>query len=151
MRQNPNCSHTSMVLLSAYSRSAPHLARISCNAPGETVGLRRSRVGEDTQADIPQISEVKLRFFHSRRNTIGRSSSPYRPHRSLPHVALVRPYSLDACALETPAVQHRRGPGRLAPEAARRCGTVSASEPMLEVFDCEARRSPIDLAEHDVQ
>src|SRR6266496_2457808 len=59
----------------AYSRSAPHLARISCNAPGESVGLRRSRVGEDTQADIPQISEVKLRFFHSRRNTIGRSSS----------------------------------------------------------------------------
>src|SRR6266496_2015127 len=102
----------------AYSRSAPHLARISCNAPGESVGLRRSRVGEDTQADIPQISEVKLRFFHSRRNTIGRSSSPYRPHRSLPHAALIRPYSLDACALETPAVQHRRGPGRLAPEAA---------------------------------
>ena len=27
--------------------------------------------GEDTQADIPRISEVKLRFFDSRRNTIG--------------------------------------------------------------------------------
>src|SRR5712692_861854 len=96
----------------AYSRNAPHLAHTSCNAPGESVGLRRSRVGEDTQADIPRISEVKLRFFRSRRNTIGRSSSPYRTHRSLPRVALVRPYSPDACALETPAVQHRRGLGR---------------------------------------
>jgi hypothetical protein len=48
------------------------------------VGLRHSRVGEDTQADIPRISEVNLRFLRSRRNTIGRSRSPYRPHRSLP-------------------------------------------------------------------
>src|SRR5260370_27451517 len=90
----------------AYSRNAPHPARTSCNAPGESVGLRRSRVGEDTQADIPRISEVKLRFFRSRRNTIGRSNSPYRPHRSLPRVALVQAYSPDACALPTPALQH---------------------------------------------
>jgi hypothetical protein len=83
----------------AYSRNAPHLARTGCNAPGESVGLRHSRVGEDAQADIPRISAVKLRFLRSRRNTIGRSSSPYRPHRSLPRVALVRTYSPDACAL----------------------------------------------------
>src|SRR5260370_10659044 len=59
----------------AYSRSAPHLSRISRNAPGESGGLRRSRVGEDTQADSLRISGIKLRFFRSRRNTIGRSSS----------------------------------------------------------------------------
>src|SRR5712691_2749391 len=39
----------------AYSRNAPHLARTSCNAPGESVGLRHSRVGEDAQADIPRF------------------------------------------------------------------------------------------------
>src|SRR5262249_18737413 len=31
----------------------------------------------------------------------------------------------------------------------RSCGTVQ--QPMVEVFGCEARRSPIDLAEHDVE
>ena len=28
---------------------------LRCNAPGESMGFRRSRVGEDTQADIPRI------------------------------------------------------------------------------------------------
>jgi hypothetical protein len=109
----------------AYSSNAPHQTRTSYNAPGESVGLRRSRVGEDTQADIPRISEVKLRFFRSRRNTIGRPSSPYRPHRSLPRVALVRAYSPDACA---PALQHRTGPV-VWHRSGRRCGTVPHLSP----------------------
>jgi hypothetical protein len=41
-------------------------------------------VGEDTQADIPRISEANLRFFRSRRNAIGAATlasgiSRYRP------------------------------------------------------------------------
>ena len=111
------------------------------------MGLRRAGVGEDTQADIPRISDVKLRFFRSRRNTIGRSSSPYRPHRSLPHVALVRPYSLDVLCqpggeASKKSTSSGTGSGR---------STVQHPEPMVEVFGCEARRSPIDLAEHDVE
>src|SRR5260370_16502368 len=34
----------------AYSRNAPHLARTSCNAPGDSVGLSRSTVVEHTLA-----------------------------------------------------------------------------------------------------
>ncbi len=71
MRHVANCSHTSVVLLSCVRPHCASSRPIGCNASGNVSRSEVVQGGEDAQADIPRISEVKLHFFGSRRNAIG--------------------------------------------------------------------------------
>ena len=123
MRHVANCSHTSVVLLSCVRPHCASSRPIGCNASGNVSRSEVVQGGEDAQADIPRISEVKatlLRLSSQRdRHTFSIGCDPVRL------VALIGLYRAWRWYGHTRRMQALCQPQRCNVEGSRSSGTGS--------------------------